>query len=611
MRDRSHSASMSRLTCVTRLGSVAAVVSGAMTLTLLASGSAHAGQFHHTDASSVGTWTVPTAVTVVQVVAEGGSGGDGLANGISSTAGTGGDGAAFAASLDVTAGEVVTLGLGLPGQNADGTGGSGAGGASGFTGSGGNGGDGNGGGGGGATVVRIDGTSTIVAGGGGGGGSADDSGFGISVSGGNGGQAGGLTLRTTAGSGGTSSGGAATALGGNGATQSAGGSAGSSVNVNDGSQNGASNEGGDADYVNPNRGGGGGGGGYFGGGGGGAAGALPSGGGGGGGGSSWADTTRLGTNFASDNSSYFTGSSYATVNYIDFTTTTLSSGQVGSSYSQGVVATFGTATSPDAWSISPALPAGLSLNTSTGEITGTPTAAASGTYTVTASYTTGGSLIARSSTSFTLVISAAASPAAASTPAPASAPSLTTTQSSWTLVKDQAVILVPTANAGGNGTYSITPDLPEGLSLNQGNGAIGGVPTNVSDQRTYVLTVTNELGSSSASFSLAVDPPATITKEPETESKAVLTRFAPRSHTLTGTMRRALLEDSRTACSRGEAVQLVATVPSSVRAAAKTLAHRRGIKVRRFLRSQGCSVATRIELRAARTPGELRRVELV
>lgn len=602
---------MLRLTCATRLGTLAAVVGGAMTLSFIASSSAHAGQFQHTDASSVGTWTVPTSVSVVQVISEGAAGGDGLASGISSTAGTGGDGAAFAASLDVTAGEVVTIGLGSRGQDADGTGGSGAGGASGFTGSGGDGGDGNGGGGGGASVVRIDGTPTVVAGGGGGGGSADDSGIGGSVSGGNGGEAGGLTLRTTASSGSNSSGGAATALGGSGATQSAGGSAGSSFNVNDGSQNGASNAGGDADYVNPNRGGGGGGGGYFGGGGGGAAGALPSGGGGGGGGSSWADTTRLGTNFASDDSSYATGSPYATVNYIDFTTTTLSSGQVGSNYSQGVVATFGTATAPDSWSISPALPAGLSLNTSNGAITGTPTAAASGTYTVTASYAAGGSLIARSSQSFTLVISAAASQPVSSTPAPTSAPALAPTQSSWTLLKNQAVIFVPTVNTGGNGTYSITPDLPEGLSLNHGNGAIGGVPTSVSAQRTYVLTVTNERGSSSASFSLGVDAPVSITKEPETETNAVLTRFAPRSDKMTGNMRRALLEDSRNACSPGEAIQLVATVPSNSSATAKTLAYRRGIKVRRFLRSHSCSVNTRIELRAARNPGELRRVELI
>ena len=56
-----------------------------------------------------------------------------------------------------------------------------------------------------------------------------------------------------------------------------------------------------------------------------------------------------------------------------------------------------TATTPSAsggpvtsWSVSPSLPAGLSLDTSTGEISGTPTAVtSSATYTVTASNTGG------------------------------------------------------------------------------------------------------------------------------------------------------------------------------------------------------------------------------
>ena len=65
-------------------------------------------------------------------------------------------------------------------------------------------------------------------------------------------------------------------------------------------------------------------------------------------------------------------------------TTTLPAGTVNQSYSQFVVAAGGTA--PLTWSIvvpgTGTLPPGLTLNPSTGEISGTPTAAGTSTFTV-------------------------------------------------------------------------------------------------------------------------------------------------------------------------------------------------------------------------------------
>src|SRR4029078_9814438 len=56
------------------------------------------------------------------------------------------------------------------------------------------------------------------------------------------------------------------------------------------------------------------------------------------------------------------------------TTSSLPGGTVGAAYSQSAVATGGT--TPYTWSVSVGtLPAGLSLNTNTGAITGTPSAA--------------------------------------------------------------------------------------------------------------------------------------------------------------------------------------------------------------------------------------------
>jgi len=72
---------------------------------------------------------------------------------------------------------------------------------------------------------------------------------------------------------------------------------------------------------------------------------------------------------------------------ITFTPTTLPNGNVGSPYSATISSSLGAGTT---YAISPALPAGLSLNASTGEISGTPTATSPATtYTITATNGTG------------------------------------------------------------------------------------------------------------------------------------------------------------------------------------------------------------------------------
>lgn len=72
---------------------------------------------------------------------------------------------------------------------------------------------------------------------------------------------------------------------------------------------------------------------------------------------------------------------------ITFTPATLSNGNVGTPYSATISSSLGAGTT---YSIAPALPAGLSLNASTGEISGTPTAITpSTTYTITATNTSG------------------------------------------------------------------------------------------------------------------------------------------------------------------------------------------------------------------------------
>ena len=86
----------------------------------------------------------------------------------------------------------------------------------------------------------------------------------------------------------------------------------------------------------------------------------------------------------------FTATCTVTVNAPDappsITTDTLPDGKVGEAYSHTLTAT---GTAPITWSIDGGLPAGLSLNKDTGEISGTPTTAGTSTFTVKATNSAG------------------------------------------------------------------------------------------------------------------------------------------------------------------------------------------------------------------------------
>ena len=86
----------------------------------------------------------------------------------------------------------------------------------------------------------------------------------------------------------------------------------------------------------------------------------------------------------------FTATCTVTVNAPDaaptITTDTLPDGKVGEAYSQTLTAT---GTAPITWSVDGGLPADLSLNVNTGEISGTPTAAGTSTFTVKATNSAG------------------------------------------------------------------------------------------------------------------------------------------------------------------------------------------------------------------------------
>jgi large repetitive protein len=148
-------------------------------------------------------------------------------------------------------------------------------------------------------------------------------------------------------------------------------------------------------------------------------------------------------------------------------------GEAGVAYSDQLTATGGTGTLT--WSVSSGtLPAGLTLS-STGLLSGTPTAAGSFPVTITVTDTTGGT----ASKAVTLVIAAAPSLA---NPTPPSA---------------QAGVAYsdPLAVTGGTGpfTWLATGSLPPGITLNSATGVLSGTPT-AAGLYSFTVQVTDSFG---------------------------------------------------------------------------------------------------------------------
>jgi hypothetical protein len=129
------------------------------------------------------------------------------------------------------------------------------------------------------------------------------------------------------------------------------------------------------------------------------------------------------------------------------------------------------------YTISPALPAGLTLNATTGVISGTPSAAAAPTnYTVTASNSAG-------STTDTLSLEVNAV-----TPA-FTYPSLVAT-----FQVGSAANFAPTSTGGAVATWAVSPALPAGLSIDATTGTISGTPSTATLAANYVVTAQNSGG---------------------------------------------------------------------------------------------------------------------
>ncbi|MGJ4928685.1 putative Ig domain-containing protein [Bradyrhizobium sp. HKCCYLS2038] len=169
------------------------------------------------------------------------------------------------------------------------------------------------------------------------------------------------------------------------------------------------------------------------------------------------------------------------------------------------------------YSVAPALPAGLSLSSSTGAITGTPTASIGATtYTITVTDAN----LATASNTFSLTVNTAVT-------ATQSIPSATTT------VNTAITPFIPVTGGGGTTprTYAISPSLPTGLSFNTSSGQVSGTPTVSGSTTTYTVTVTDaNNGTASNTFQLTVNGPLNATQAIASKAltqNAAATSFTP------------------------------------------------------------------------------------
>ena len=173
---------------------------------------------------------------------------------------------------------------------------------------------------------------------------------------------------------------------------------------------------------------------------------------------------------------------------LTITTTSLPSGTIGIAYSQTLQAVGGT--TPYTWSLSSGtLPASLSLNASTGAITGTPATAGTSNFTV---------MVTDSATN------TATKPLSITITA---APTLTITTTSLSGGTVDTAYSQTLQAVGGTTPYTwslSSGTLPAGLSLNASTGAITGTPTTAGTSNFTVMVTDNDTNTATKPLSITI-----------------------------------------------------------------------------------------------------------
>ena len=185
----------------------------------------------------------------------------------------------------------------------------------------------------------------------------------------------------------------------------------------------------------------------------------------------------------------------------------------GQTYSLPISVSAGEVTTT--YSLNGTLPAGMNFESSNGTIWGTPTADMSSTdYTVTANNSAGSF-----STTFSMQIMSAPS-------------GITYSPSSMTLEKGTAMATnTPTYSGSTVTSWSISPSLPSGLSIDASTGAISGTPSVLqTSSQSYTVTATNSQGSATTSISIIINdqvPVISYTSPVEISNNREMTTATP------------------------------------------------------------------------------------
>jgi PKD repeat protein len=182
-----------------------------------------------------------------------------------------------------------------------------------------------------------------------------------------------------------------------------------------------------------------------------------------------------------------------------------------------------TAGTVDSFTVSPALPAGLTLAKPTGIISGTPTTA-----TTTANYT----ITARNAAGATTVV---LSVTVVAPPVGLSYKHNPVTYVTGTAITPDSAVLT-----GGSAvdSFTVSPALPAGLLLARTTGVISGTPTTASAAANYTVTARNIAGTATATVSIAITaallPPANLTYSTNPASYIVGTTIAANNPSSSG-----------------------------------------------------------------------------
>lgn len=145
---------------------------------------------------------------------------------------------------------------------------------------------------------------------------------------------------------------------------------------------------------------------------------------------------------------------------------------------------------PVSYSVSPALPTGLAINTATGLLAGTPSVvAANAVYTVTATNSGG-------NTTFNMNLTVNDTPPSG----------LSYIGNPFVFGAGTTILSVNPTVTGTPVSYSVSPALPTGLTINTTTGVLAGTPSVITNLGVYTVTATNTGGNTSFNLTITITP---------------------------------------------------------------------------------------------------------